>query len=86
MLPAQKLAVMETAFGNRGAVESIALTKKAGFQGVQIHPGKIDATLDQIGYGKWLVCEARGGIKNGDTKLSEENLKGMKKLVALQNK
>ena len=42
-LLAQKLAVMETAFGNRGAVESIALTKKAGFQGVQIHTGKLDA-------------------------------------------
>ena len=42
-LPAQKLAVMETAFGNRGVVESIALTKKAGFQGVQIHTGKLDA-------------------------------------------
>ena len=41
-LPAQKLAVMETAFGNRGVVESIALTKKAGSQGVQIHTGKLD--------------------------------------------
>lgn len=47
---------------------------------------KLAATLDQIGYDKWLVFEARGGVTKGDTKLSEENLKGMKKLVSLRKK
>ncbi|MEM6915948.1 MAG: sugar phosphate isomerase/epimerase family protein [Verrucomicrobiota bacterium] len=37
-----KLAVMETAFGNRCAVESIALTKEAGYAGVQLHTGSLD--------------------------------------------
>ncbi|MEM9282363.1 MAG: sugar phosphate isomerase/epimerase family protein [Verrucomicrobiota bacterium] len=37
-----KLAVMETAFGNRCMVESIALTKEAGYAGVQLHTGKLD--------------------------------------------
>lgn len=36
------LAVMETAFGLRTKVESIALTKEAGFQGVQLHTGNLD--------------------------------------------
>lgn len=40
--PPPNLAVMETAFGLRTQVESIALTKEAGFQGVQIHTGKLD--------------------------------------------
>ena len=47
---------------------------------------KLAATLDQIGYDKWLVFEARGGITKGDTKLSEENLKGMKQLLSLRKK
>ena len=47
---------------------------------------KLAATLDKIGYDKWLVFEARGGIEKGDTNLSEENLKGMKKLVSLRKK
>ena len=47
---------------------------------------KLAATLDQIGYDKWLVFEARGGVKKGETALSEENLKGMKKLVSLRKK
>ena len=47
---------------------------------------KLAATLDQIGYDKWLTFEARGGIVNGDTKLAEENLKGIKKLVELRKK
>ena len=47
---------------------------------------KLAATLDQIGYDKWLTFEARGGVINGDTQLAEENLKGMKKLIALRNK
>ncbi len=38
-----KIGVMETAFGYRGKVESIALAKKAGYQGIQIHTGKLDA-------------------------------------------
>lgn len=37
-----KLAVMETAFGLRTKVESIALSKEAGFQGVQLHTGNLD--------------------------------------------
>lgn len=37
-----KLAVMETAFGNRCAVDSIDLTKKAGYAGVQLHTGSLD--------------------------------------------
>jgi sugar phosphate isomerase/epimerase len=45
---------------------------------------KLAATLDQIGYQKWLTFEARGGVINGDTKLSVENLKGMKKLTSLR--
>ena len=36
------LAVMETAFGHRTKVESIALSKEAGYQGVQIHTGSLD--------------------------------------------
>ena len=47
---------------------------------------KLAATLDQIGYDKWLVFEARGGVTKGDTKLSEENLKGMKQLLSLRKK
>ena len=47
---------------------------------------KLAATLDKIGYDKWLVFEARGGVSKGDTNLSEENLKGMKKLVSLRKK
>lgn len=37
-----KLAVMETAFGNRCMVESIALTKESGYAGVQLHTGSLD--------------------------------------------
>ncbi|MEM9016073.1 MAG: sugar phosphate isomerase/epimerase family protein [Verrucomicrobiota bacterium] len=37
-----KLAVMETAFGKRCAVESIALTKESGYAGVQLHTGSLD--------------------------------------------
>ncbi|GHC45408.1 sugar phosphate isomerase/epimerase family protein [Roseibacillus persicicus] len=42
-----RLGVMETAFGQRCMVESIALTKEAGFAGVQLHTGKLekDGTL-----------------------------------------
>ncbi|WP_411846206.1 sugar phosphate isomerase/epimerase family protein [Roseibacillus persicicus] len=42
-----RLGVMETAFGQRCMVESIALTKDAGFAGVQLHTGKLekDGTL-----------------------------------------
>jgi len=36
-----KVAVMETAFGNRTKVESIAMAKEAGYAGVQIHTGSI---------------------------------------------
>ncbi|MEM0897318.1 MAG: sugar phosphate isomerase/epimerase family protein [Verrucomicrobiota bacterium] len=36
------LAVMETAFGNRCAVESIAMTREAGYAGVQLHTGSLD--------------------------------------------
>lgn len=47
---------------------------------------KLAATLDEISYDKWLTFEARGGMVNGDTRLAEENLKGMKKLIALRKK
>lgn len=36
-----KIAVMETAFGNRSKVESVAMAKEAGYAGVQIHTGNI---------------------------------------------
>lgn len=36
------LGVMETAFGLRTQVQSIALTKEAGFQQVQLHTGNLD--------------------------------------------
>ncbi|MEM9481037.1 MAG: sugar phosphate isomerase/epimerase family protein [Verrucomicrobiota bacterium] len=42
LLAKDKLAVMETAFGNRCAVESIAMTKEAGYAGVQLHTGVLD--------------------------------------------
>ncbi|MEM7599801.1 MAG: sugar phosphate isomerase/epimerase family protein [Verrucomicrobiota bacterium] len=37
-----KLAVMETAFGNRCVVDSIALAKASGYAGVQLHTGSLD--------------------------------------------
>lgn len=37
-----KIAVMETAFGKRCSVESIALSKEAGYAGVQLHTGSLD--------------------------------------------
>ncbi|MEM6916850.1 MAG: TIM barrel protein, partial [Verrucomicrobiota bacterium] len=42
-LAESKLAVMETAFGNRCVVDSIALTKDSGYAGVQLHTGSLDA-------------------------------------------
>jgi len=39
---AQKLAVMETAFGNHGVVNSVELVKQVGFRGIQIHTGNLD--------------------------------------------
>ncbi|MGJ8725162.1 MAG: sugar phosphate isomerase/epimerase family protein [Roseibacillus sp.] len=36
------LAVMETAFGYRTKVESVALAKEAGYQGVQLHTGSLN--------------------------------------------
>lgn len=41
-LAGSKLAVMETAFGNRCVVDSIALTKESGYAGVQLHTGSLD--------------------------------------------
>lgn len=41
-LAAPKLAVMESAFGQRVEVENIALAKKAGYQGIQILTGDLD--------------------------------------------
>ncbi len=37
-----KIGVMETAFGHRCSVESIALAKESGYAGVQIHTGKLE--------------------------------------------
>lgn len=75
-------------FGNEGVCE-IHLKPKKG-----IHFGKNDgtdltklaATLDEIGYEGWLVFEQGGGVKKGETQLSKENLKGVKKLVSLRRK
>ncbi len=39
---APKLAVMESAFGQRVKVENIALAKKAGYDGIQILTGDLD--------------------------------------------
>lgn len=73
-------------FGNDRVCE-IHLKPKKG-----IHFGKDDgtdlkklaATLDEIGYDGWLVFEQGGGVKEGKTELSKENLKGIKKLVTLR--
>lgn len=45
---------------------------------------KLAGTLNEIGYKGWLVFEQGGGVKKGETGLSKENLKGVKKLVDLR--
>ncbi|MEN8775002.1 MAG: sugar phosphate isomerase/epimerase family protein [Akkermansiaceae bacterium] len=47
---------------------------------------KLAKTLDEIGYGGWLVFEQGGGVEKGKTELSKENLKGVRKLAALREK
>ncbi|MEM9161161.1 MAG: TIM barrel protein, partial [Verrucomicrobiota bacterium] len=39
---APKIAIMETALGNRAKVESLAQAKEAGYAGVQLHTGELD--------------------------------------------
>ncbi|MEM1443875.1 MAG: sugar phosphate isomerase/epimerase family protein [Verrucomicrobiota bacterium] len=63
-----KLAVMETAFGKRCDVESIALTKKSGYAGVQLHTGSLNeeqvlTISDPELQGKFLAAVEEHGVE-----------------------
>ena len=72
-----KIAVMETAFGKRGDVDSIAAAKRAGYAAIQMHSGQPDgfgkvpidsATSLAIGddpaiLGSWKKASAEHGVE-----------------------